>query len=84
MRKALVILGELSDGDMDWIAQAGRCCVVPPGTPIIVEQQAVDTLFVILDGVATVTVRGVEVVRLAVARYWGKCRCWKRDFPPRP
>jgi CRP/FNR family cyclic AMP-dependent transcriptional regulator len=72
MRKALVILGELSDGDMDWIAQAGRCHVAPPGTPIIVEQQAVQSLFIILDGLASVTVRGNEVARLAAGEILGE------------
>jgi CRP-like cAMP-binding protein len=72
MRKALVILGGLSDGDMDWIAQAGRCRVVPAGTPIIIEQQAIDSLFIILDGLASVTVLGREVARLAAGEILGE------------
>jgi CRP/FNR family cyclic AMP-dependent transcriptional regulator len=81
MRKALVILGELSDGDMDWIAQAGRSHVVPPGTPIIVEQQAVESLFIILDGLAAVTVRGVEVARLAAGEILGEMSLLETRLP---
>ena len=72
MRKALVILGELSDGDMDWIAQTGRCRVISPGVPIIVEQQTIESLFIILDGLAVVTVRGTEVARLAAGEILGE------------
>jgi CRP-like cAMP-binding protein len=81
MRKALVILGQLSDADMDWIAQAGSCRVVPPGTPIIVEQQPVDTLFIILDGLATVTARGKEVARLAAGEILGEMSLLETRLP---
>jgi len=81
MRKALVILAGLSDSDMDWIAQAGRCHVVPPGTSIIVEREAVHSLFIILDGLAVVTIRGVEVDRAAAGDILGEMSLLER-LPP--
>ncbi len=81
MRKALVILGELSDSDMDWIALTGRRQVVPAGKPIIVEQQAVESLFIILDGLASVTVRGKEVARLAAGEILGEMSLLETRLP---
>jgi CRP-like cAMP-binding protein len=81
MRKALVILGELSDSDIDWIAAAGHIRVAPAGTPIIVEQQAVESLFIILDGLATVTVRGMEVARLAAGEILGEMSLLETRLP---
>jgi CRP-like cAMP-binding protein len=72
MRKALVMLGELSDGDIEWIARCGERQIFSSGKTLIT--QGVDTkwLFILLDGLATVNVSGHEVARLASGEILGE------------
>ena len=65
MRKALIMLGELSDGDVDWIAKTAVRRILPAGSVIITEGRELQSLFIILEGQALVTARGVELARLA-------------------
>jgi CRP/FNR family cyclic AMP-dependent transcriptional regulator len=56
MRKVLFIFGQLTDGDVLWVARAGRRRRVPRGTVLINESVPVETLYVVLDGELDVTV----------------------------
>jgi CRP/FNR family cyclic AMP-dependent transcriptional regulator len=68
MKKVLFILGELSDDDIDWLVEAGRREEIPAGTVLIHEGQAVDTLYVLLDGtlvVSTAVLGDKEIAKLS-------------------
>ena len=58
MRKALFFLGILNDSDMSWIISEGRKLVVPPGTILIQEGTATDSLFIVLEGKLAVSTAG--------------------------
>jgi CRP/FNR family transcriptional regulator, cyclic AMP receptor protein len=50
MKKVLFILGELSDDDIDWVIETGKREEIAVGTTLIEEGQAIDTLYILLDG----------------------------------
>lgn len=50
MRKVLFIFGELTDGDVEWLAQAGERVHMDPGTLLIPLGARVDHLYIVLDG----------------------------------
>ncbi|MNL18702.1 DNA-binding transcriptional dual regulator Crp [compost metagenome] len=50
MRKVLYILGELSDGDIDWMASVGSQTEVMRDDTLIHEGKAIDSIYVVLDG----------------------------------
>lgn len=55
MSKVLAILGELSDRDIDWMLSVGQHQLIPAGTTLIYESQALDALYIVLDGTLTVS-----------------------------
>ena len=71
MRKVLYVLGELKDGDLQWLAGAGETRAVAAGDVLITEGQPVGTLFIVLDGELAVSVRGNEVARLEMGEIVG-------------
>ncbi|HEX6508554.1 MAG TPA: cyclic nucleotide-binding domain-containing protein [Chloroflexota bacterium] len=56
MRSVLYILGELQDGDAEWMAAVGDRLRTPSGTTIIEEGRPNDALYIVLDGTLTATV----------------------------
>ena len=50
MRKVLFIFSVLSDGDVEWLAQAGERVHVDPGTVLIPLGSHVDYLYFVLEG----------------------------------
>lgn len=50
MRRALLILGILSDGDIDWLAAAGNTQKLPPGSLLVQEGKPLKALYVLLQG----------------------------------
>lgn len=61
MRKALVFLGILDDGDLDWMITVGHRQEVSPGEVLIREGVALDSVFLVIDGVLAVrTARTAE------------------------
>ena len=50
MRKVLFIFSVLSDGDVEWLAQAGERVHVDPGTVLIALGSHVDYLYFVLEG----------------------------------
>lgn len=65
MKKVLYILGELSDDDIDWLVKIGVRQEVEPGTVLIYEGQAVDTLYILLEGALVVTISALEGRQIA-------------------
>lgn len=75
MKKVLFILGQLNDLDIEWFIKVGHKQQVPAGKTLIHEGQAIDTLYVVLDGVLTVSMRalgGQEVARLGAGEMVGE------------
>ncbi len=50
MQKALIILGQLTDLDVDWLANNGHKEHVPAGRDLITEGVPLDALYFVLDG----------------------------------
>jgi CRP-like cAMP-binding protein len=55
MRKVFYLLGELTDGDVEWLLEHGRKRRVDPRTVLIHEGRASDTLFIVLQGALEVS-----------------------------
>lgn len=75
MKKVLFILGELSDDDIDWMIETGNREEIPAGTVLIHEGKAVDTLYILLEGILTVSVAAVgdkEIARLSSGEVVGE------------
>jgi CRP-like cAMP-binding protein len=49
-KKALFILGELNNDDLDWIIQKARKEVLQPGMTLIYEGRQIDALYIVLQG----------------------------------
>jgi CRP-like cAMP-binding protein len=64
MRKALYVMGILDDEDVEWIASHGRRLGVSKNEVLIREGEAVDALFILLDGSLSVSTGGTEVATL--------------------
>src|SRR5215471_15486858 len=67
MRKALLFLGILNDGDLDWMIDQGKKTEVSGGAHLIQQGQPMDSMFIILNGafvVSTSSAPGREIARL--------------------
>lgn len=73
MRKALYILGQLNDADVEWLAHCGTRRRLADGEVIVHEGHQVDALFITLGGQLRVTLHGgQEVARLGVGEVVGE------------
>lgn len=73
MRKVLFILGQLSDDDVTWLAEAGKRERVASGTVLIREGEPLSSLYILLDGHLVVSVEGLgEVARLGSGEIVGE------------
>ena len=65
LRKVLFIFGQMTDGDVDWLATVGERIHVKAGTLLIAHGSRVDHLYFVLDGqLAIRTVPGVQIALL--------------------
>lgn len=64
MRKVLFIFSELTDGDVEWLAQAGERLHFDAGTLLIPVGARVDSVYFVLDGQLAIRTRAGD--RLAV------------------
>jgi len=64
LRKVLYILGELSDGDIDWLASVGSQTEVRKDETLIHEGKAIDSIYVVLEGKLGVHVGAQDVAQL--------------------
>lgn len=62
MRKVLFILGQLSDEDVEWLATAGSRDRVAAGTALITEGKQIDSIYILLDGRMSVSLKGIGTV----------------------
>jgi CRP-like cAMP-binding protein len=60
VRKALYLLGQLNDGDVEWLIARGARVRVPTGETLIEAGRPVGALYVVLDGSLTVSVQGLD------------------------
>lgn len=58
MRKALFILGDLSDSDIDWLAAAGTKRQVAEGAVLVQEGKRLSEVYILLDGRLSVRLSG--------------------------
>lgn len=58
MRKALFILGELSDGDMDWLAETGQRQEIARESILIQRGEPIADVYILLDGRLSVRIDG--------------------------
>lgn len=73
MRKVLYILGQLNDGDVEWLAKHGERRMLRDGEVIVREGSAIDTLFITLVGEFRVSLGdGREVARLGAGEVVGE------------
>jgi len=73
MRKVLYILGQLNDGDVEWLAKHGERRALADGEVIVREGRAIDTLFITLAGEFRVSLGdGHEVARLGAGEVVGE------------
>lgn len=49
-KKALFILGELNNDDLDWIIQKAKKEILKPGATLIYEGRQIDALYIVLKG----------------------------------
>ena len=57
MRKVLVLFGQLTDDDIEWMLKAGRKRAVRGGEVLIAQGVAVDAVFILLEGGLAVRLR---------------------------
>lgn len=75
MRKALYILGQLNDHDIEWMLTLGRRLPTPQGTVLITQGESLQSMFIVLDGSFAVTDRrmaGRELARLGSGEILGE------------
>lgn len=73
MRKALYILGQLNDADVEWLAKHGARRLLSNGEIIVHEGKVTDALFITLSGQFRVSLRGgQEVARLGAGEVVGE------------
>jgi CRP-like cAMP-binding protein len=64
MRKVLFIFSELTDGDVEWLAQAGDRVHCEPGTVLIPLGARVDNVYFVLDGRLAIKTKAGEPIAL--------------------
>jgi CRP/FNR family cyclic AMP-dependent transcriptional regulator len=75
MRKVLFILGQLSDQDVEWLTANGHRETFAPDAVLIREGQPIDSLFIVLEGLLSVTDRDLgnaETARLGSGEIVGE------------
>jgi len=75
MRKVLYLLGQLTDGDVEWLIAHGGKEGMVPGTILVREGQSVNALYILLDGTLEVSGTGVggnQAVRLGCGEVVGE------------
>jgi len=64
-KKALFILSQLNNDDIDWIVQKGKKEVLAPGAILIKEGKQIDALYIVLNGSMSVLLDNEESKELA-------------------
>jgi CRP/FNR family transcriptional regulator, cyclic AMP receptor protein len=72
MRKVLLILGQLSDSDVAWLARAGSRVRLQPGTELIRQDTRIDAIYIILEGSMSVWTGGMKLADVGVGDIIGE------------
>lgn len=75
MKKVLYILGQLRDTDVDWMTETGHKQPVEAGAVLIRQGQPIDSLYIVLDGLLSVTdarLEGRELAQLGAGEMVGE------------
>lgn len=64
-KKALFILSQLNNDDIDWIVQKGKKEILAPGTLLIHEGRQLDALYIVLKGTLSVLLESEDTKELA-------------------
>ncbi len=59
MRKVLLILGQLWDEDVEWLAKTGRRAAIPAGQILIEQGRPTERIFLVLDGKVGINLHNV-------------------------
>lgn len=72
MRKVMYLMGTLEDADIEWLSVHGNMRRFGPGEVLIREGEAIESLFVVLDGQLSVTAGAVQVATLNAGEVVGE------------
>jgi CRP/FNR family cyclic AMP-dependent transcriptional regulator len=73
MRKVLFILGQLTDSDVEWLANNGKRTKVTQGTELIKSGTRIEFVYIVLDGsMRVLTQRGVQLANVAAGDILGE------------
>lgn len=73
MRKVLYILGQLSDTDVDWLANMGQRIQVVKGTELIKFGVEISNLYIVLEGELSIqTNKGFELAKISSGEILGE------------
>jgi CRP/FNR family transcriptional regulator, cyclic AMP receptor protein len=72
MKNALYYLAEFEDDDVAWMSENGSRETVQPGERLIGQGEALDSLFVVLDGQFAVSINGTEVSQVGAGQFLGE------------
>ena len=72
MRKAMYLMGVLDDMDIEWLATHGSGLLAPRGKTLVREGQALDSVFVLLDGELSVTTGSKQIATLYAGEVVGE------------
>lgn len=72
MKKVLVVLGQLTDQDIDWLVGVGEKHPYKQGATLVDEGHAITNLYIILSGKLEVTTQGVKVAEVGSGEIVGE------------
>jgi CRP-like cAMP-binding protein len=72
MRKAMYLMGALDDSDIEWLAANGTAQRLAKGQVLVREGQAIDSLYVVLDGQLAVQAGGTRLATLLAGEVVGE------------
>lgn len=72
MRKVLFIMSQLSDEDVDWIAEHGERVRLPQGHELVAAGGRVDSVYFVIDGMLEIIARGVKLAELGSGEIVGE------------
>ena len=84
MRKALYLLGQLSDADVEWMIANDSRLRLAPGAVLIREGQPIDALYLLLQGALDISYAetgGNKIIRLGAGEVVGE-RSFLDERPP--
>lgn len=63
MQKVLFLFGELNDDDIDWLITSGSIARVPPNTSLVTENEPLENLYILLEGLVSVSICPSDTIR---------------------